>query len=334
MNLDMQESGISKRNLAIPQSEFDKAKDLLLRSNRILIISHRNPDPDSIGANLALREMLESNGKKVDSAAADPVPENCLFLKNSEKFLNEFNSSDYDLIVTVDCGGHELMKFHEWKPELLNRKLTTIINIDHHPSNDRFGNVNIVMDTTPATCFILYIFFGYCGWEINKDIATALLHGLYFDTGSFMHSNTCAETLRIAARLKARGADHYRCVKEQFHKSSISKLRLWGRALSRLNMNQNRAVVSAITERDFHEEKTEPEDLSGLINYVNSVPDAKFCVLLTEDMKGNIKGSLRTQREDIDLTRIAGLFGGGGHKKASGFSIKGKLSEKVVWEVT
>ncbi len=320
-------------NSKIPQDEFDKAKDLLMAAHNILIISHRSPDADSVGANLAMKETLEAMGKKVQSACADPVPSNCVFLKDADRYINDFNSADYDLIVTVDCGSHELMKFHLKKPELLDRTKTTLINIDHHPSNDFFGNVNIVMDQAPATCFILYLFFTYCGWGISKDCATDLLHGLYYDTGSFMHSNTSADTYRIAARLKAHGADHERCVKEQFHTSSISKLRLWGRALSRVSMNSKNAVVAAITERDFREENTEPEDLSGLINYINSVPDSRFCVLLTEDMKGNIKGSLRTQNEDIDLTQIAGLLGGGGHKKASGFTVPGKLHERVVWEV-
>ncbi len=320
-------------NSKIPQAEFDKAKDLLTAARNILIISHRNPDADSVGANLAMKETLEGMGKKVQSACADPLPQNCLFLKDAGKYINDFNSADYDLIVTVDCGSHELMKFHLKKPELLDRNKTKLINIDHHPSNDFFGNVNIVMDQAPATCFILYLFFTYCGWGISKDCATDLLHGLIYDTGSFMHSNTNADTYRIAARLKAHGADLERCVKEQFHTSSISKLRLWGRALSRVNMNSKNAVVSAITEQDFREENSEPEDLSGLINYINSVPDSRFCVLLTEDMKGNIKGSMRTQNEDVDLTRIAGLLGGGGHRKASGFTVPGRLQERVVWEV-
>lgn len=320
-------------NKSLPQLEFDKARDLMLGAKKILIISHKNPDPDSIGANLALREMLESFGKIVDSAAADPIPENCHFLYKANHYINDFNSSDYDLFISVDCGSHELLKFHEKKPELLNREITTLINIDHHPSNDFFGNVNIVMDKAPATCFILYIFFSYCGWNINKSIATSLLHGLYYDTGSFMHSNTSPETYRVAARLKAKGAEHEKCVKEQFHTSSIQKLRLWGRALSRISINKNQAVVSTITNQDFFEENCNPEDLSGLINYVNAVPEAKFCVLLAEDLKGNIKGSLRTQNDDIDLTSIAGLFGGGGHKKASGFSMPGKLKEKTVWEI-
>ncbi len=318
----------------IPQSEFDRARDKILASKRVLIISHKNPDADSVGANLALREVLESLGKNVTSACADALPANCDFLRKTETYVNDFNSEDFDLIIAVDCGAHNLLKFHEWKPELLDREKTFLINIDHHSTNDFFGNINIVMEQTPATCFILYLFFAYCGWEINKSIATSLLHGLYYDTGSFMHSNTSAEVLRVAARLKAHGADHELCVKKQFHTTDINQLRLWGRILSRSEINENQAVVSALTKEDFIEENMNPQDLSGVIGYLNSVPNAKFCMLLSEDFKGNIKGSLRTQNDSIDVAQVANLFGGGGHKKAAGFTVPGSLKEKRTWEIS
>jgi len=314
--------------------EFEKAKNLLLKVQRILIISHKNPDADSIGANLALREALENLGKDVTSACVDTPPESCKFLRSAKGYVKDFNTADFDVIVTVDCGSHKLMAFHEQKPELLDRQNVQLINIDHHPSNDFFGNVNIVLPEAAATCFILFLFFSYCGWTITPSMATSLLHGLYYDTGCFMHSNTTADTYRVAARLKALGGDSVRCVKEEFHFASLNKLRLWGRALSRITLNGKKAVVTALTQNDYDEENAKHDDISGLVNYLNHVPEAKFCVLLTEDGRGNIKASLRTQRDDIDLTSITGLFGGGGHKKASGFTIPGRLVEKKTWSIS
>lgn len=313
--------------------EFEKAKNMLYSAQRILIISHKNPDADTVGANLALRESLENCGKTVTSACIDKIPASCLFLKGANDYVQDFNTSDFDLIIAVDCGAHHLMVFHDQKPELLDRNRTNLLNIDHHPSNDFFGNVNIVLPQTPATCFIIFLLSTYCGWTITPTMATAMLHGLYFDTGCFMHSNTTAETLRVAARLKALGGDHQRCVKEEFHTASIAKLRLWGRALSRINLNKKQAVVTALTKQDYEEEHANYDDVSGLVNYLNHVPEAKFCMLLTEDFKGNIKASLRTQKENVDLTNITGLFGGGGHKKASGFTIPGRLVEKRTWSI-
>jgi phosphoesterase RecJ-like protein len=312
---------------------FQEAKNEMLRAQRILIISHKNPDADSIGANCALKEALEHLGKQVDSACIDPVPASCTFLKGAELFLQDFHTPNYDLIISVDCGGYKLLGFHEEKPELLDKTKVKLINIDHHPSNDRFGTINIVMETAPATCFILYLMFSSFGWEIKTQMATALMHGLYYDTGCFMHSNTCAQTLRIAARLKALGADHERCVKEQFKSTSLNRLRLWGRALSKINLNSKQAAVTAVTEKDYAATQSNYEDLSGCISYLSHAAEARFCMLLSEDQKGNIKGSLRTQEDTVNVAKIAELFGGGGHTKAAGFTIPGHLKEKYTWEL-
>ncbi|MFA5793195.1 MAG: bifunctional oligoribonuclease/PAP phosphatase NrnA [Candidatus Gracilibacteria bacterium] len=312
---------------------FDQARELIQKASSILIISHKSPDGDAIGANLALQEALIRLGKHTVSACIDPVPSNCLFLNNSFSFVQDFEVKDFDLVITVDCGGHKLIGFQEKKPELLDRTKVTLLNIDHHPSNDHFGNINLVMSDTPSTCFILFLMFTYYGWDISPTMATSLLHGLYYDTGSLMHSNTTADTLRIVGRLKAKGADHARSIKEQFHTASIPKLKLWGRALARATLNSKNAVVSVITKNDYTETNTNHEDTSGLINYLNHVPNAKFCMLLAETENEQIKGSLRTQDQNIDLSRIAELFGGGGHKKASGFTINGRLVEKRTWGV-
>ena len=318
---------------ALPLAVFQEARQLMERAQRIVIISHKNPDADAIGANLALREALERLGKTVHSACVDPVPENCLFLRGSHSFVDDFNPQDYDLFISVDCGGHKLVGFHESYPELMDTSRCTLINIDHHASNDHFGSVNIVMDETPSTCFILYLMFSSYGWGISPVMATAMLHGLYYDTGSFMHSNTDAQTLRIAGRLKALGGDHERCVKEQFRRASIEKLKLWGAALSRIEINNHNAAFSVLTEKDYTCSGAKYEDSSGIINYLSHIPDMRFSMLLSEDLRGNIKGSLRTQDDEMDLSEIAGLFGGGGHKKAAGFTIPGRLKAKTIWTI-
>lgn len=316
-----------------PLNIFAQAQKAIHEAQSILIISHRNPDADAVGANLALREALLNIGKKVDSACIDPVPQNCLFLKGSETYKSQINPSDYELIISVDCGSHKLIGFHEKQPEILDLQKREFINIDHHPSNDHFGSINLVLDQAPATCFILFLFFTSLGWTITSNMATALLHGLYYDTGSFMHSNTSADVLRMAGRLLALGADHKSCIKTQFHTTSLPKLKLWGQALSRAEFNEKQAVISAIQQKDFKQTESEYEDISGLINILSHAADAKFCMLLTENEKGQIKGSLRTQRDDVNVSAIAGLFGGGGHTKAAGFTIEGKLRPKTTWEI-
>lgn len=310
---------------------FDQAKKLIIKASNILVISHKAPDGDTIGANLAMNEALTNLGKNVISACIDEVPTNCLFLKGALDFKRDFNPDDFDLVIAVDCGGYKLTGF-TGKQGFLEKTKNKLINIDHHPSNDNFGTVNIVMTDAPSTCFILFLMLSYYGIKIESNMATALLHGLYYDTGSFMHANTTADALRIAGRLKALGANHEKSIKEQFHTASIQKLKLWGKALNRATLNSKNAVFSVITNKDIKETASKNEDVSGLINYLNHVP-AKFCMLLTETADGQIKASLRTQEQNIDLTQIAELFGGGGHKKASGFTIKGQIKEKTVWAI-
>lgn len=324
---------IDEKRLPFTPELLTEVGTLLKRANNILILSHRGPDGDTIGANLALRHALEGQwGKRVTSACVDPPPDYARGLKGVYLYVNDFDLAEYDLRIAVDCGAHYMIKFHETKPDILKHDVA-FINIDHHPSNDRFGTHNLVHDTAAAAVFIVYHVLKYLEFKITPDMASALLLGLYFDTGSFMHSNTTTEVLEMGGELIALGADRRTIVKALLHTNPVAQLKLWGRVLQRARLSRNQAVVSAITERDFLECGASPEDLSGVIDFLNAVPESKFAILLAEDRKGNIKGSMRTQHDDVDLSRLAGLFGGGGHKKASGFTLPGKLEPEVTWKI-
>ncbi|MDP4008681.1 MAG: DHH family phosphoesterase [Candidatus Peregrinibacteria bacterium] len=312
--------------------ELKSARELIEKAERILIISHRNPDADSVGANSALRLGLESLGKTVDSACADAVPEMLKFIKYSDQFKQDLTweeISSYDLLISVDCGAHYLVKYHEKMPKILQGQ-PPLINIDHHATNDMFGSVNIVDREAAATSLVLYFVFRFLNIVITNEMATSLVAGLYYDTGSFKHSNTTAEVLQVMSELMLRGADYEKVVKYLFKTASVNKLRLWGRALSRARLNDKNVLVSNLMEKDLRELNLEPNDASGVIDYLNTLPESKFCILLSEDLQGNVKGSCRTQRDDVDLSQITGVFGGGGHKKAAGFTIPGRLEEEIV----
>jgi bifunctional oligoribonuclease and PAP phosphatase NrnA len=313
--------------------EFQKAKNALIEAQRIVIISHRGPDGDAVGANLSLRLALEEMGKEVVSACTDPVPKNSDFLKKADTFVTDFNYEDFDLIMTVDCAALKLAVFPELKPEILEGP-KPFVNFDHHISNDDFGTINPVDSDASSTCEILFKFLRYCKWHISRDIATTLLHGIYFDTGGMMHSNTTSEVYKIAGKLMSLGADLKKISKELFHTTSTNKLRLWGRILERAYVNEEGVTVSAVNSDDYMATQTAPTDTGGAIDYLNAVPDSKYCVLLSEDReKGIVKGSLRTQRDDVNLSEVASQWGGGGHPKASGFGVDGKLKPVTVWKV-
>lgn len=314
------------------RTEFEKARRAIINANKICIISHRSPDGDAIGTNLALKYYLESLGKEVVSACVDEPPTNSLFLKDCEKFVLDFDEEQTDLFISVDCGDKKLVKFHEKKPNLFSGE-KIFINFDHHESNNNFGTINPVDQYAPATAMIMYKFLKFCEAPITVDTATCLLHGIYFDTGSLMHSNTSAETYEVAGELLAKGADVRQISKELFHTTPVNRLRLWGKIMERAYVNEEGVVVSAVSKSDYAMHSVDSKDTAGVIDYLNSVPEGKYCVLLSEDENGLVKGSLRTHRNDINLSEVASKWGGGGHPKASGFGIEGKLVPVMTWKI-
>ncbi|MFA7685194.1 MAG: DHH family phosphoesterase [Candidatus Gracilibacteria bacterium] len=314
------------------KTEFFRAKKALFEANKICIVSHKSPDGDAVGSNLALRMGLEALGKTVTSACVDVPPQNSMFLKGAADYVTDFNYEDFDAIVSVDCGDLKLFKFHEKKPEVLSGS-KPFINFDHHESNNNFGTINPVDPRACATCFIMYKFFKFCGWTISIDVATALLHGIYFDTGSLMHSNTDAEVYKAAGELAMRGADLKRIAKELFHTTPVNRLRLWGKIMERTYVNDEMVTVSAANKADYEACGTTSKDNGGVIDYLNAIPGSNYCVLLSEDDNGLVKGSLRTQRNDINLSDVASKWGGGGHPKASGFGLEGRLQPMISWRV-
>lgn len=308
------------------QKEFYKAKHLLKFADRIIIFSHRHPDGDSIGANLALKAALKQWNKHAVSACIDPLPQNSLFLEGAQEYVDQFSPDDFEIYVTVDCGAHYMTKFHVEHPEILNKQ-KPFINIDHHATNDFFGTVNIVNPEAASATQVLYEFLKYCEFEMTPAIATCLLHGLYFDTGSFKHSNVTPDVLRMASALMKYGADFKMIVKKQFHEMPISQIKLWGKIFKRIAVSSKKVTRSFVLNKDYEETGTSSDDTTGAIDYLNAVQDGRFCTLVAEDGKGMVKGSLRTRDDSVDVSKIAGLFGGGGHKKASGYSFPGHLME-------
>ncbi len=315
------------------ESEFRKAKSALLGAQNICIISHRGPDGDAVGSNLALRLALEALGKNVVSASVDSVPENSIWLKKGDTFVKNFDYNEFDVIVAVDCGDPKLVAFHTDKPELLSGE-KPFVNFDHHHSNNLFGTINVVDPKACSTCIIVYDFLNFCEFPITRDIATCLLHGIYFDTGGMMHSNTTSVVFDVAGKLMAKGAELRRISKELFHTTPVNKLRLLGRILERTHKNEDDVVVSAVGKDDYEACNTDSGDTGSAIDFLNAIPGSKYCILLSEDeKKGIVKGSLRTQREDINLSDIASQWGGGGHPKASGFGLPGHLQPVINWRI-
>lgn len=311
---------------------YRDAEKLVEGARNILLLSHKRPDGDTLGATCALNIALQNMGKHTKMACVDTPTERFSFLPNIRKFEKEFDFRSFDLIIASDVGAHYMTQYHEIYPGIFSGEIS-VINIDHHASNDHFGSVNMVDPNSASATVILYKWFRFLNIVMSPSIATSLLAGIYNDTGSFMHSNATYEVFQIAADLVRKGGKVYPISRYMFKSATVSSLKLWGRVLENMKITPENAVIAVLTKKDFDECGADSEESSGVIDFLNSVPGTKFALLLTEDEKGRVKGSFRTQREDIDLSALAGLFGGGGHKKAAGFSIPGKIEKEVRWKI-
>lgn len=317
----------------IPAAIADQINEALNAAHNILLISHRNPDPDTIGTSAALRRVLEQRGKKVTSYCVDQLPVTARFLPVFEEFVTHASPDDFDTFVSVDAGSTSQAAYPLLYPEVLDGS-KTFINIDHHPSNAMYGTINLVISDAASTTAIMYNLLNHWGERITPEISTCLLYGLYFDTGSFMHSNTNEEVYDLAAKLLLHGADRELIIKNLFKSHTVEQLKLWGKVLSGVELTDKNVVVSAVTKNDISECNANREDLSGVIDYLSSVPESQFATLLCEDPGGEVRGSLRTRRENVNVSEIAKSLGGGGHTKASGFAIQGELKKEERWTIS
>lgn len=316
--------------IQISTAKSQEILQLLRQANHIVIISHRNPDPDTIGSNLALHKILQYSKKNVVSACIDPVKSSIIVPEYV--FQTSFDPTQADLIICVDAGSISQIGFIQNFPDLLNGEIP-VLNIDHHASNNLYGSHHLVFPEAASTSLVIYNLLKAWGWKISPTIATYLLYGLYYDTGSFMNSNTTAEVYDAGADLMKNGADISTIVREVFKQHSLGKLKLWGKIFEQAELTEKNIVVAGIKHEDIKKKGLESSDLSGAIDYLSMVKNNNFAIILSEDGKGNVRGSIRTKENNIDLSQIAGLFGGGGHKKASGFSISGKLDQEVRWNI-
>lgn len=306
---------------------FNKLKKLLEEKGRFLLVCHVEPDGDAVGSMLAMAENLEARGKKVELICHDRLPAIFSYLAGIEKVKTEIEYIDFDAIILLDCGDFKRTGLVKDITELKKQGIP-IVNIDHHPKNDlwKIVDINYANDSASSASELVYNILVGLNYSINPSVATALLTGIFYDTGGFRHPNTTQQVLDIAADLLKRGAKLRKISDNIANSKSVSVFRLWGIALSRLRFNSAlKMSISALTQADLEGCGASEDDISGLVNLLGSAPESRAALLLYETKDAKIKGSLRSDRDDIDLAKLAQALGGGGHKKASGFTISGQI---------
>lgn len=313
--------------------QFQEAKKLVDNHQSFLLVSHEYTDGDDLGAILAFARVLNNLGKTAVKAVKGGVPDNLLFLPGQNEVHDglPLGWESSDALITIGCGNLAragFPKFDVWRKPILN--------IDHHRDSELFGTVNVWNEQAAANCELLYLMLRE--WQIETDKFTAqnLLTGIFTDTGGFRHANVRALTFEIAAELLRAGARLDVISRFTFSQKDLPMLRAWAVALENSKFDAERKIVyTVITAEDLAHVQAKEEDLEGIVELLNTIPEAKFSMLLKQ--RGDeIKGSLRSEQyKGVDVSEIARAFGGGGHKLAAGFKFRGKIEKTTEgWKIT
>lgn len=314
--------------------ESEKILKEIKKANNILVNCHVNPDPDSVGSALALKEVLTDMGKVAEVVCVSGPPEETEFLKGVKEIrrvdFRELDFNKYDLFIIPDSGSWSRVVFEEdiLKPEI------PLIVIDHHVSNKGFGKVNLIDSSISSTCEILYKIFKDWKVDIKISTATSLMTGVISDTGSFKFPATTADTFEIAMDLMKLGANKEKIMFNLYQNENINSIRVWAKILEKMKVEkESKFVWTALSfeEYDAMDRPAGAKD-SAATHFGGIVNDTDFGIIMLEKVKGELGISFRG-RTDFDTTKIAAELGGGGHPAASGARVKlpyKKAVEKVL----
>jgi phosphoesterase RecJ-like protein len=318
------------------EKKFIQAYEKIKRANNVLLITHVRPDEDAVASVCAMAELLEIENKNFQIYCHSEPPEQYDFLAHVEKFSNDRSALNWniiDLIIVLDCGQVERTMLAD---EILNRnKEQYLIEFDHHPRIEEYANLEIRDPEAAATTEILFHFFKVNRVRFNKNIANCILTGLTADTSFFLFPNTTEKTIGIASEMLKYGARFPQIIEYTWRNKSLNAMKIWGKAINNLKINPKyNLAFSVLTEEDINDSNITKEELEGIAGFLSNIYGVKGLMLLRQESKNIVRGSLRTNYPGYDISHLARTLGGGGHAKASGFVLKGKLGKtEKGWKV-
>jgi len=289
-----------------------------------LIAGHVNPDGDCLGCMCALGIALERLGKRVTMVSPDGVPETYKFLPRSESIVPSVpEDAAFDVAIAVDCEGLDRTGL----VEAAMRSCELLIEVDHHPGGRRESAICLVDPSAAATGEIVLRLFKTAGVKIDADIASCLLAAIVTDTGSFRFSNVRPSTFQAAAELTEAGASPSDTARHVYETRSYSSTKLLGLALSTLQTTADgRIAWASITREQMKESSACEAETEGIVNYVLAIQGAQVGLLFREGPENTTRVSLRS-RDGLEVSRVARLFGGGGHAMAAGCTVERPLAD-------
>lgn len=292
---------------------------VLRRHQTFLVTSHARPDGDAVGSALGLQHLLESLGKQVSVALADPVPSMYHCLPGVDRVLRELPDEVPDVAILLECDCIARTGFNRIEAQL-------VLNIDHHQSGRSFADINWIDPEACAVGAMIYDLAIASGVEINSRMASCLYTAVLTDTGSFTYSSTGAATFGLAGHLLERGAEAERITQAIYFSNPESKVRLLGAALNNMEID-GEVAWSCISRAEMDRAQAGAEDCEGIVNYLIGISGVRAAVFLRELPGGDgFRLNLRS-KDGVDVAEVAERFGGGGHRNASGCTIDGPLTE-------
>ncbi|MEX2315162.1 MAG: bifunctional oligoribonuclease/PAP phosphatase NrnA [Thermomicrobiales bacterium] len=297
-----------------------RIRDLLRTAARPVILTHANPDADAVASALGMRALLRNLGCKPALVASGDaaLPANLEFLDGAAdvKRLDDEAVSESDLLILVDCADPSRLGpiFYRLAGEF--ERARAIVNIDHHITNHRFGTLNLVVPESASTSEILVGLFDELGIEIEQNNATTLLTGIYGDTLGLRTPSTTAATLRTAAELIDAGANVDAIVDALFRLKPYSTICLWAEALQRAQW-RGALIWSQIDPEMLERTEADRAEAEGIVNFLAGTIGARAAAILYQEPWG-WRVSMRSIADDVDVAKLLGLFGGGGHPRAAG----------------
>ncbi|WP_219836704.1 bifunctional oligoribonuclease/PAP phosphatase NrnA [Paenibacillus sp. R14(2021)] len=308
--------------------QLQDALDFIRSGSQVLVVSHVQPDGDAISSTLVVSWILRQLGKQAVLINEGAVPTRLHYMEETAGIINYSKQPPtefFDRIIAVDCADFRRIGL----VKDLFADQAQLLNIDHHPTNDGFGSVNLIRADAAATVEILNDLIEYAGLSIDKEAATAIYTGLLTDTGGFRYSNTSPRVMQIASRMLAEDVQGHWIANHLLERMTKPQLLLLQRGLNRLTFSEDNQIAwlyVAIT--DMADTGAVGDDLEGLVNYALNVEGVEVGILFKETENGDVKVSMRSSGK-ADVAAIAQSFGGGGHVRAAGCRLQVGIDDSI-----
>jgi phosphoesterase RecJ-like protein len=300
--------------------------DIIRSAKKILLLSHVNPDGDTLGSMCALYSMIYSRFKiKADMNVVSNIPYNYKFLPNinlAERYFDQ--SLVYDLVITLDVAAIDRIR----ESKIFFDKAKCRVNIDHHKTNPKFGDYQIIEPEASSTGEVLFNYFKQNNWDITSDAANCLYVSIMTDTGNFRFENTSANTFRAVAELVEKGANPNILYKKCYETKTKNLVMFQNYCVNKAEfLNENKIAYTTVYKKDLEKFSAGDDYTDGIAEILRAIETTEVSFVVKEVEPKITKVSMRSKR--IDVANICSKFGGGGHTFAAGCTIKSTVKESI-----